>query len=501
MKTHELTRRDFVKGTSALLLAGMSGGNLLAQTAPAQRLEWNTFKTTRNYASLVDAIARMRENTNAADKRSWTYWVNVHVNFCPHGMPYFLAWHRGYLYYFEQQLRAVSGNKSLVLPYWDYYINPSLPPEFTNPASYNPLYVPRRNNNVIDALTLAPFAGTITNMQRGLPNAFETSFENLPHNPVHDIIGNAMATMQSPIDPIFWLHHASVDRLWSAWQQGGGGRTTPPANDSYWNGIFNYATRLTLARRSTIATSGLNYSYQNESMPASLPVATSTETSGFRLASVGGDEQLAQLGPRVSARTPRLLSRPTVGRFPASRARTIGNGLALGGLLRIPLNETSVSAELSVEAGSLDQLQRVLDSLNGLRAVPTTPYRSVLLVLDSVRISNPGRSGGFFYNVYLNLPSNTDIDTAGATYLVGSIGPFKIAGAEHRVHMNLEAGGSEAGTVRLVYPLSEQLRELISAAPRSLMLSFIRISGDSSPPGDVITIGEVRLELSRQDVQ
>jgi len=63
-----------------------------------QRLEWNTFRTTRQYASLVDGIARMRENTNAADKRSCRYWNNVHISFCPHGNAYFLAWHRGYLY-------------------------------------------------------------------------------------------------------------------------------------------------------------------------------------------------------------------------------------------------------------------------------------------------------------------------------------------------------------------------------------------------------------------
>ena len=128
MQSYKLTRRDFIKGTSALLVAGMPGRDLLAQSTPVQRLDWNTFKTTRHYASLVDAIARMRENTNPADKRSWSYWINVHVNFCPHGAPYFLAWHRGYLHYFEQQLRAVSGNKSLVLPYWDYYANPCYRP-------------------------------------------------------------------------------------------------------------------------------------------------------------------------------------------------------------------------------------------------------------------------------------------------------------------------------------------------------------------------------------
>ncbi|RJG01264.1 tyrosinase family protein [Noviherbaspirillum sedimenti] len=501
MQSYKLTRRDFIKGTSALLVAGIPGRDLLAQTTPVQRLDWNTFKTTRNYASLLDAIARMRANTNAADKRSWSYWINVHQNFCPHDIPYFLSWHRGYLYYFEQQLRAVSGNKSLVLPYWDYYINPSLPPEFTNPASYNPLYAPRMNTNVIDALTMAPFASTVTNMQRGLPNAFETSFENMPHNPVHNILGNAMATMQSPTDPIFWLHHANVDRLWSAWQQAGGGRTTPPANNSYWSGNLTYATRLSLARVTTISTGSLNYSYQNESMPSSLPVAARDNAGGIMLASMKEDQQLAQLGPRTSARTARLLSRPVNGKFQSSGARNVSDGQSLGGVLNVQLNEASVSAELGVETGSVDLLERTLAQIDGAPAAPATPYRSVLLVLDSVSISDSGRNGGFFYNVYINLPSNTDVTNAEATNLVGSIGPFEIAGAEHRAHMNMGRSGSNPGTARLTFPLTAPLREMIAENPRSLTISFIRVSGDTSPAGTVISIGEVRLELSRQDDQ
>lgn len=141
------TRRDFIKGASALMLPSLASSPALAQTGTTQRQEWNTFKTTRHYASLVNAIATMKENTNPNDKRSWTYWVNVHVNFCPHGAPYFLAWHRGYLYYLERQLRAVSGNSSLVLPYWDYYVTPELPAEFTSGPAMVGLAARRRRTH------------------------------------------------------------------------------------------------------------------------------------------------------------------------------------------------------------------------------------------------------------------------------------------------------------------------------------------------------------------
>ena len=488
------TRRDFIKGASALMLPSFVSSPLLAQTV-VQRPDWNTFRTTRNYSSLVSAIATMKANTNASDKRSWTYWVNVHVNNCPHGIPYFLGWHRGYLYYFEQQLRAISGNKALVIPYWDYYSNPELPSEFTNPSPLNPLYVPRVNTNVIDALTLAPFGSTVTNMQRGLTNAFETSVESMPHNPVHNIIGNIMADMQSPVDPIFFLHHANIDRLWSAWQQGGGGRTTPPANNTYWSGSYTYAPRLTMLRNRTIDTrSSLTYNYQNETMPTSLPVAGGAADSGFQLASFQGADQLAQLAPRTGTALPRLLSRPLLQSFAATTSRQVSaNRLSLAGVLRIALDEASVSTQLTVDDASASLLTQVLTST-------TTPavarFRSAQLVLDSVSISNPGRSGGYFYYLYVNLPSSTDVASAANAYLIGSIGPFEIAGAQHRVHMNIEPGGSQAGTVRLAFPVTSQLSDLILQDPRRVTVSFVRVSGGTSPGGPVIQIGEARLELT-----
>lgn len=38
------------------------------------------------------------------------------------------------------------------------------------------------------------------------------------HNTGHNFIGGHMSGGFSPNDPIFWLHHANVDRLWANWQ-------------------------------------------------------------------------------------------------------------------------------------------------------------------------------------------------------------------------------------------------------------------------------------------
>jgi tyrosinase len=41
--------------------------------------------------------------------------------------------------------------------------------------------------------------------------------EGQPHNNVHNCIGGLMEDMLSPIDPLFFLHHANIDRLWDVW--------------------------------------------------------------------------------------------------------------------------------------------------------------------------------------------------------------------------------------------------------------------------------------------
>src|SRR6267378_2401282 len=46
--------------------------------------------------------------------------------------------------------------------------------------------------------------------------AFSGALE-LPHGWVHNAVGGTMGSSRSPADPLFWLHHAMVDRLWSIW--------------------------------------------------------------------------------------------------------------------------------------------------------------------------------------------------------------------------------------------------------------------------------------------
>jgi tyrosinase len=288
----------------------------------------------------------MKANTQATDPRSWSYWTNIHLNRCPHSIPYFFAWHRGYLYYFERQLRAVSGDPQLILPYWDYYTNPTLPAELTNPSTGNPLYVSRVNNNVRQALSMAPFDSGLINFPTNSTNAFEPSFESAPHNLIHNIIGGVMADMLSPTDPIFWLHHANVDRLWVAWVSAGSGRKMPSLSSAYWSGSHIYTSSLTMPRSSTYSTrTKLGYRYQNESFPTRLPSARSALST----------PDLAEAAP-----SERAGMQPPLGSFRISPTRqTSDRTFALSGALDVGLDERSIGVQLPVSSESMRALAQI----------------------------------------------------------------------------------------------------------------------------------------------
>lgn len=70
---------------------------------------------------------------------------------------------------------------------------------------------------IADQSNYAPFSNTGYTDDRG---GSYNSLENM-HNAIHSLVGHGghMAWIQySSFDPIFWLHHANVDRLFAIWQ-------------------------------------------------------------------------------------------------------------------------------------------------------------------------------------------------------------------------------------------------------------------------------------------
>ncbi len=175
------------------------------------------------------AVALMKA-LPADDPRSWKAQANIHNDYCPHSNWWFLPWHRAYLYYFEAVCQDVLDDPKFTLPYWDWTRNQKLPAAFLDQNS--PLYESQRESNVGIGAGIAgpsiirtimrsgslvvPFSGsTTTDEQR--EESTTGQLEGGPHNGVHGTVGGTMGTYLSPLDPIFWLHHCNIDRLWASW--------------------------------------------------------------------------------------------------------------------------------------------------------------------------------------------------------------------------------------------------------------------------------------------
>ncbi|MDQ0601637.1 tyrosinase [Streptomyces canus] len=183
-----------------------------------------------------------------------------------HMAPSFLPWHRRLLLELEGALRRV--DESVTLPYWDWTRNRSSTAVpwtedllggtgrrsdrqvMTGPFAYrhgqwtikegvtdaeylmrdlgrpgNPIALPTATD-LKSALAdpvydTAPWNSTSA---KGFRNKLEgwgqgrgaVSWRN--HNRVHRWVGGHMATGASVNDPVFWMHHAFIDLVWSRWQ-------------------------------------------------------------------------------------------------------------------------------------------------------------------------------------------------------------------------------------------------------------------------------------------
>lgn len=282
----KFSRREF------MIAAGVAGGGAalglsgLTPTAYAQVGVRQDINDPRLDPRVIQAL---RDGVNAmkrlpsTDPKNWVSQASIHQNFCPHGNWFFLPWHRAYLYYFEQICRQASGWPGFMLPYWDWTTSPKVPAPFWGDAS-NPLFDDTRQigpddaadpefvgQDAIDGLLRTPdfltFASGVATSQRQRSTTGE--LEGTPHNYIHGsfVLGD-MATFMSPLDPIFWLHHCNVDRLWTQWDQLHPNNTT---QDTRWhnftlNRFYDPRQNTQVSRRvsTLLSTYSLGYRYPNQ---------------------------------------------------------------------------------------------------------------------------------------------------------------------------------------------------------------------------------------------
>jgi hypothetical protein len=186
---------------------------------------------------------------------------------CEHSTPHFLSWHRMALYFFERVLREASGDPNFALPYWDYTNDATDPVDPANspwrfPLDFvferdpsgtieNPLFERRRTFGLGFEAQLDPLRTNVdSTLKLSNFSEFQETLELSPHGFIHCTVGNLclapyMGTIPfSANDPIFWVHHANIDRLWECWTTRNG-RDANPTNDRDWmKKQFNFVNEM-----------------------------------------------------------------------------------------------------------------------------------------------------------------------------------------------------------------------------------------------------------------
>jgi tyrosinase len=185
-----------------------------------------------------------------------------------------------------------------------------------------------------------------------------------------------------------------------------------------------------------------------------------------------------------------LKSIPPVGSFRISNPRSTGDGrFSIGGALNVGLDERSISAQLPVNSEHWSAVQSISKGVAASVPGNATKFKSVDLVLDNLELSEAGKNGGFYYQVYLNVPASEGTLNRPTSFLLGTLGPFQISGATHHGH----------GPAQLRYKLARGMLPPSTLRVGMVSVSFVRIDGDKSPRGPAIGVGEARLELSTDD--
>jgi len=164
----------------------------------------------------------------------------------------------------------------------------------------------------------------------------QSVLEGQPHNLVHASISGFMGDFLSPVDPIFFLHHCNIDRLWDVWtrKQQAMGRPTGPSGEA-WTAfsreafLFFHDSAGGPARKKTagdyFSVGNFGYDYEpgtgsdtvdRASPVAAAPVAVSTSASGTlgirRAATVALRLPEAIARPPLAATPPRIFARVTI---------------------------------------------------------------------------------------------------------------------------------------------------------------------------------------------
>jgi tyrosinase len=393
-------------------------------------------------AAYAGAITVMQQRA-ASDPTSWAFQAAIHgtlaqavlpgQNQCQHATWFFVSWHRIFIYYFEQIVRAAviaaGGPQDWALPYWNPELGgarAAIPPAFRSPTTggqANPLYVaarapginaghglPAQATTSAHAISRPSFLGAAEFGGGSTAVLFQHfqgptgQLEATPHNAVHGVVGGQTGWMNDPDtaaeDPIFWLHHSNIDRLWALWAHNGHSNPTDPkwANQQF-SFFDEHGQRVSKAAAHVLDTvADLGYTYDQFATPAAPVPAPGAAPAPAPAPAPAGPAPAGTPAPTPAA---------------ARMSESISNDPQLVGVTQAPLQLSGATAQADVEFD-----QRAL--ANALASLGGSP-RIVLEIHEIVAQERPGT----VYGVYVNLPPDAAPDQE-PTYHVGNLSFFGV---------------------------------------------------------------------------
>jgi hypothetical protein len=380
----------------------------------------------------------------------------------------FLGWHRIYLYYFERVLRAAAQDETLRLPYWDY----TNPAQVKLPAGFGLINGQPANTALFEARR-APglntgtqvISATATNIDSVLGNdtfeglsGFSFSLERGVHGTIHCMVGSGCpapymgAVAVSANDPVFWLHHTNLDRLFECWMTTHHKKPTGTfATDSF-PFVDETGVRVERTVSDFLDANALDYRYDN--------VAACTR---------------AAAGPELTLNAPPQPAEP--------------KSLTLAQAKRVSLGKSVVKVALPIRAAGAGP--------SGAPATVTNT-EALELVLGDVAFD---KAPGAMFNIYLGRPGAPPAERV----YVGTLNFFGAGEGRHGKH-----------AITQVFDVTTQAKSIVArtaAAAAKLEVTFEATAGldpapgvAAGPPptmtlGQTTTIGSVELRARPRQEQ
>lgn len=370
--------------------------------------QWYTHNV-RGGATKAAELARVYPSPSPQRDLANEMWNTCQAHHAGDVEDYFLPWHRMYVFFFERIVRKITNDPTWTLPYWNYSnatpSGPRVPPPFINPANAtNALF--RTNRNAIanggqpinpnspTAFSLSAL-GQCTYSPLGAQQGFNLALDSGLHGNVHVLVGNGQGMGSVPWaanDPVFWMHHCNIDRLWASWNRAG--RANPTTN-VWLNKQFVFA-----------------------------------DECGMRVVGTVRDfRDIAALKYNYDAFEP-VPACPVVNPLPLAAAAIQRHAQAPSGPVKLGTAPVAVRLEPTPGVGAAEA--DIRPRVRSLKA-----GRRLFLVLRRLQTD---LQPGVLYNVYLELPAAATAQTSNARR-VGVIHFFD-AEADHAGHASAAASGA-----------------------------------------------------------